>query len=114
MWHRQGAGGSGGVARPSVWPPHFELDRTNVLGFVTLLAASDIELDTLTLLEGPKAASLNGGEVDEHIIALFTRDKAVALLLVEELHSACSQRVHILQFNRRGPNGPARRFQCTA
>ena len=101
------------------WPDRrsghpFELDRANVLGFVTLLAAPDIELDPLPLLEGFEAGSLNGGEVNEHIVALFARDKAVALLLVEEFHGACSQRVHILEFNRLGPNGPARQFQCTA
>jgi hypothetical protein len=36
---------------------------------------------------------LDVGEVDEHIVALFTRNEAEALLDVEELHGTCSQSI---------------------
>jgi hypothetical protein len=61
------------------------------LCFFTLAARGDIEFDVLTLVEGLVALALDVGEVDEHVVAVFTRDEAVALLGVEELHGACSQ-----------------------
>ena len=84
-------------------PPPSELDRTNVLGFFALLATADVELDALTLLEGLEALALDGREVHEHIIALFPGDEAIALLLIEKLHSALCHRIHVLMVHRVGP-----------
>jgi hypothetical protein len=39
--------------------------------------------------------------VDEHVVAVFTRDEAVALLGVEELHGACSQFFFSLRYPSR-------------
>ena len=68
-----------------------ESDHPNVLGFLTLAAGGNVELDALALVEGLVAVALDVGEVDEHIVALLTRDEAEALLGVEELHGTCSQ-----------------------
>ena len=71
--------------------PLGELDDSNVLRFLALPAGSDVELDALTLVEALVALTDDVGEVDEHIVALLTRDEAEALLCVEELHGTCSQ-----------------------
>src|SRR5688500_5220621 len=66
------------------------LDDPDVLGFLALPTRCHVELDALTLIEGLVARALDVGEVDEHVFALPTRDEAVALLVVEELHgSSC-------------------------
>src|SRR5215471_297772 len=66
-------------------------DDSDVLGLVPLPAGPDVELDCLTLIEGLVAIPLDVGEVDEHVVSVLTRDEAVALLGVEELHSSSSQ-----------------------
>ena len=50
--------------------------------------------DALTLLEALVARALNGREVDEHVVAVLTRDEAVPLLGVEELHRTRGQPGH--------------------
>jgi hypothetical protein len=60
-------------------------DHADVLRFLTLAAGADVELDGLALVEGLVARGLDVGEVDEHVVAVFTGDEAVALLSVEEL-----------------------------
>ena len=67
-------------------------DHTNVLSFLTLAAGGDVELDALALVERLEAAALDVGEVDEYVVALLSRNEAEALVSVEELHGACSQR----------------------
>jgi hypothetical protein len=67
-------------------------DHTNVLSFLTLAAGGDVELDALALVERLEAAALDVGEVDEHVVALLSRNEAEALLGVEELHGTRSQR----------------------
>ena len=61
------------------------------LGLVALTTRHDVELDSLTLIEGLVTVPLNVGEVDEYVVSVLTRDEAVALLGVEELHSSSSQ-----------------------
>jgi hypothetical protein len=68
-----------------------ESDHTDVLGFLTLATRGDIELDTLALVERLIAVALDVGEMDEHVVALLSRNEAEALLGVEELHGTCSQ-----------------------
>src|SRR5437764_14676305 len=66
-------------------------DHANVLRLFSLAAGSDVELDLLTFVERLVATPLDVGEVDEHIVAVFPRNEAEALLIVEELHGTCSQ-----------------------
>jgi len=66
-------------------------DHAYVLRFFTFATRADVELDALTLIEGPVPTALDVRVVDEHIFALFTGYESVALLSVEELHGACCQ-----------------------
>src|SRR6478736_2673295 len=68
-------------------------DDADVLGFLTLAAGADVELDALTLFQGAVARALDGREVDENVGAVLTGDEAVALLRVEPFHTACRQRL---------------------
>jgi hypothetical protein len=67
-------------------------DETDVLGFLPLSARTHVELDDLAGLERPVAAALDVGVVDEDVVTLLTGDESEALLGIEELHCACSQR----------------------
>ena len=56
------------------------------VGFDTLAAFAKFELDLLTRNEGAATGTLDVREVDKNIFAVFARDEAVALLIIEELH----------------------------
>src|SRR3954452_22381197 len=63
----------------------------NVLRLRALGALGEVELDLLVLLERLVAAGLDGGEVDEHVLAAAVlRDEAEALLGVEPLDGSLS------------------------
>src|SRR4029079_11002496 len=64
------------------------LDNANVLRLVALLTLADVELDALPLVERLVAVTRDVGVVDEEVFPLVTRDEAVTLLCVEELHCA--------------------------
>jgi hypothetical protein len=68
-------------------------DEANVLGLFTLSAGSDVELDSLTLRERLVALGLDVRVMDKHVVAIFTADEAVSLVVVEELHSASRQTI---------------------
>jgi hypothetical protein len=51
--------------------------------FGTLL---DFETDTITFLKAPKTLTLDGAMVNKAIFSVFSRDKAVTLLIVEPLY----------------------------
>src|SRR5919107_269232 len=66
----------------------------DVLGLRTLGALRDIKLDLLVLVEGLVAAGLDGGEVDEHVVAsAVLRDEAETLVGVEPLDGSLSHDV---------------------
>src|SRR5580704_15309555 len=67
---------------------HFccHLDSLNVLGLPTLGAFGHVELHRLPFLEAAKTASLNGGEVHEHILPVLTADEAIAFGVVKPLY----------------------------
>src|SRR5262245_23800961 len=46
-------------------------DDANVLGFVAFLAATNVELDALALIEGLVTVALDRGEVNEHVVAFL-------------------------------------------
>jgi hypothetical protein len=98
MRRGSGARSSGPLLR-AIPNRRYELDGSDVLGFLTLAAGRDVELDPLTVLERLVALSLDLREVDEHVLALVTRDESVTLLGVEELHSALCHSVSFSCFD---------------
>src|SRR4051812_29471536 len=66
-------------------------DRTNVRRLGTLLPLGRLELDARALGEGLEAITRDAAEVHEEVLRpILRRDEAVALLVAEPLHSACS------------------------
>src|SRR4051794_35725681 len=73
---------------PSSWSTS---DGANVLRLGTLGTLGDVELDLLVLVEGLVALRLDGGVVDENVVAtVLLRDEAETLFGVEPLDSALS------------------------
>ena len=70
---------------------------------LAVLAGRDVELDSLALVQGLEAVHLNLGVVDEQVVAVLTRDEAVALVRVEPLNSTLC---HVVPFvlSPAGPN----------
>ena len=66
-------------------------ERPDVLSFLALTAGSNVELDTLALLQRLVAVTLNVGVVNENVFATLTCYESEALLGIEELHGTCSQ-----------------------
>ena len=88
------------VGEPSPTNPHrgyalgYELDLADVGSLeLAVLAGGDVKLDSLALVQGLEAVHLNLGVVDEQIVAVLTRDEAVALVGVEPLNSTLSHDV---------------------
>ena len=52
----------------------------------SLGAFQQVKLDSLTLVQGPVAVLLDGGEVHEHIFPRGALDKSISLRPVEPLH----------------------------
>lgn len=72
------------------------LDYSDVAGFLALAPRSHFELNFLALVERLVTVPLDIGVVDEHIIALLTRNKAETLLGVKKLYCSCCQRFSFL------------------
>jgi hypothetical protein len=94
--------------RRRLWTCGVVSDHADVLSFLALAAGSDVELDPLTLFERPVTGALDIGEVDEHVVTRLTRDEAVALFGVEELHGTGSQflSLSVLRAGRLSPWSP--------
>jgi len=77
-------------------PPHLpglSLHRANVRGLQPLGAGGDVEADPLTFLQGLKTLFLDRGEMSEEILAaVFWRDEAEALCIVEPLWSTVADK----------------------
>jgi hypothetical protein len=65
-------------------------DHTHGLGLVAFLAPSDLELDALALFQSVLPVALNRREMHEQVVALLAREKAVALVGVENLTVPCA------------------------
>ena len=65
------------------------LDALDVLCLPALGALHNVKLHLLTFLKAAEAASLNGGEMHEYILAVLAADKTVALGVVKPLHCSC-------------------------
>ena len=59
--------------------------------FLALTAGSNVEFDTLALLQRLVAVTLNVGVVNENVFATLACYESEALLGIEELHGTCSQ-----------------------
>ena len=70
-------------------------DDANALSLISLAALADFELDALTFFERAVTRSLDVREVNEHVVAVLSRDEAEALLVVEELDCSCRHVMHL-------------------
>jgi hypothetical protein len=68
------------------------LERLNVGSLQTLGAADNLEFNGLPLVEGAVAVRLDGGEMDENVLAALALDKSKALAGIKPLH--CSLFFH--------------------
>jgi hypothetical protein len=82
--------------------PFFEffrgLDGLDVLGLPALRTFYDIELYLLALLQAAKSVRLDGGEVNEHILAVLTADETIAFGIVKPLYCSCFHGVAFVPF----------------
>jgi hypothetical protein len=60
----------------------------NVFSLPTLGALGHVELDALAFLEGPKTGGLDGGVMDEDVLAVFTAQKPKTFCVIEPLDCA--------------------------
>lgn len=81
--------------------------QDNLLGYRTLKAVSDRELNALTLFKGSVSISLDGGEVNKQVLAIITDDETEALGGVEPLDgTALSVAAHLVgKVRRKGSAG---------
>src|SRR5262249_54958848 len=80
---------------PEGTPPYGESwfrvsDPAHVRRLEALRAPGHVELDRLVLGERLEALALDGGEVDEHVLAAFLRNESETLRIVEPLHRTTS------------------------
>jgi hypothetical protein len=68
------------------------LERLNVGSLQALGAADNLEFNGLSLVEGAIAVRLNGGEMDENVLAALALDESKAFAGVKPLH--CSLFFH--------------------
>jgi hypothetical protein len=62
------------------------LRRANVLCLPALGSLHDVELNRLPLLEAAETVRLDGGEMDENVLAILAADKSKTLSVVEPLY----------------------------
>ena len=72
------------------------LDDSHVLSFLALATRRDVKLDCLAFAERSVALTGDVRKVDENVVAAFSRDEAVSLVIVEKFDS--SLHVPLLSF----------------
>ena len=65
------------------------LDGLDVLRLPALRPLYDIELDLLAFLQAAKAIRLDGGEVNENVLAILAAEKTITLGIVKPLYCSC-------------------------
>jgi hypothetical protein len=65
------------------------LDAFDVFRLPALGAFDYVELNLLTFLQAFEAACLDGGEVNENVLAILAADKTVTLGIVKPLYCSC-------------------------
>jgi hypothetical protein len=76
------------IGRPLFVKRGKRLDGAYVLCLPALGALYDVELDALAFLKAAEALCLDGGVMDEYVLAVFTAQKAEALCVVKPLNGA--------------------------
>ena len=66
-----------------------DLDRLYVLSLPALGALGHVELDLLAFLKRTEAVCLDGGVMDEDVLAVFTAQKSKSLGVIKPLDCAC-------------------------
>src|SRR6478609_10862744 len=62
-----------------------------------LRALDDVELDPLPFLQGPEPVGVDGGVVDEDVLAALLGDEAEALRIIEPLHGTRRHRNYLAE-----------------
>src|SRR5262245_66338703 len=63
-------------------------DSRDVRGLLAALARNEIELDAVSVRQGPESIASDGRVVDEYVLTHRRLDEPVALRFVEPLHAA--------------------------
>jgi hypothetical protein len=66
-----------------------DLDGLNVLSLPALGTLGHVELDLLAFLQRTEAVCLDGGVMDEDVLAVFTAQKSKSLGVIKPLDCAC-------------------------
>jgi len=66
----------------------YSLERLNVLSLPALGSLHDVELNRLPFLKAAESVRLDGGEMDENVLAILAADKTKTLSVVEPLYSS--------------------------
>ncbi len=66
----------------------YSLERLNVLSLPALRSLHDVELNRLPFLKAAETIRLDGGEVNENVLAILAADKPESLSVVEPLYSS--------------------------
>ncbi len=74
------------------------LDALDVLSLPALGAFDHVKLNLLTFLQTAESTGLDGGEMDEYILAILAADETVALGIVKPLHCSCFHVVALFLF----------------
>ena len=61
----------------------------DVLRLPALRSLYDVELDLLTFLQTAKTVGLDGGEVNENVLAILAAEKTITLGIVKPLYCSC-------------------------
>jgi hypothetical protein len=65
------------------------LDALDVLCLPAFGAFDYVKLNLLTFLKAAEAVGLNGGEVNENVLAVLAADESIALGIVKPLYCSC-------------------------
>ena len=84
------------ISRGSFYVNYIELHRYDVAGLGSLGALLNCELNLLAFLQVAVAIALNGGEMDEYVLAAFALDEAEALVTVEPFDRTSYSVRHVL------------------
>src|SRR5262249_25423986 len=86
------------TGRPSLQKICYCLECLDVLCLQALGSLDDVELHRLAFLQAAEALVLNGGVVNEHVLAVLAADETIAFGVIEPLH--CSLFHVLLSFYR--------------
>jgi len=75
------------------------LQWNHILRLWAFLAISDVELNLLTIGQSFEAIALDGAEMNEHIGAIFTLDKAESLGFVKPFNSTFCLRHNVYLYS---------------